>query len=149
MGSIEQIIADVNLNSKGKYFVNFPKERHFKDDIVTIYQLGNQNYEILSDIIFRNPLETPKGYGVFNKEGYIFVPPGITITRKSQKDIGYGILGTANKSAGVIEILDTLYGTDFEEVLMHESIHLENWDASESWVRYETKQRCKFETRFH
>jgi hypothetical protein len=90
-----------------------------------------------------------RAYDSFDQKGYIFVPPGITIERKSQKDIGYGILGTANLSGRVIQILETLYGKDFEEVLMHEALHIQNWDKPEAWVRYETKQRCSFPTRFH
>lgn len=146
--NINNIVEKVILESLIRYKTDtelitstIDKEVNFLPKNYFLNTNNLNNYSIM-DLNKRN-------YDIFSGEGYIFVPPGIRIERKSQKDIGYGILGTANKSAGVIQILDSLYGKDFEEVLTHESIHIENWDATESWVRYETKQRCNFETRFH
>ncbi len=127
----------------GLILINSPVEDMIKNEYYKSGIIISEENKYLKQIL------DSRKYDSFDQKGYIFVPPNVRIERLAQKDIGYGILGTANLSAGVIQILETLYGKDFEEVLTHETIHLENWDKSESWVRYETKNRCDFPTRFH
>ena len=149
--TLDKILEKVLFESKVRYVSNSKSQSYLIDKIRFNEDYDSNNSYFVSDLENNYSIDnnTKKSYKSFNQSGYIFVPHGVRIERKSQRDIGYGILGTANKSRGVIEILETLYGKDFEEVLMHESLHLEDWDASESTIRARTKERCNFETRFH
>ncbi len=57
------------------------------------------------------------------------------VSRKSQSEIGYGVLGRTWIGTSEIEILDTLQGAAFEEVLLHEQMHQLHPGASEQEIR--------------
>ena len=157
MGSIGGLDNIVNDLSKFSHLYLNPKfksedfEKKSKDGIILISSIDEINLKkgyykqsgvlLSAENMYFEQLKKSRGYDSFSQEGYIFVPPGIRVERLAQKDIGYGILGTASLSGRVIQVLETLYGKEFEEVLLHETLHIQNWDKPESWVRYETKHR--------
>ena len=156
ISTLDKIIEKVLFESKVRYN---------SSNVLSINQNTSKSevYDTLSKMVVYHDAKAADNYNQsvpkkanynFTSNGYIFVPSGVILKRMSQQEIGYGTLGIAIKSigtAGFIGILDSLYGNDFEEVLSHEAIHLENWDWSEAKVRYETAQRVKskFEPRFH
>jgi hypothetical protein len=54
---------------------------------------------------------------------YVYTPSNIIVQRASEQELGRGVLGVAYVGLNVIKILDTLYGSDFEEVKKHEVLH--------------------------
>lgn len=148
-GTLDKVIKKVLFEAMVRYGTNNQTNIEYNPMLRDYASLLNKDYHVGISLNDYTIQKNSKPYSIFSGEGYIFVPPGVIVKRMNQNELGYGTLGIAIKSLGLIGVLETLYGNDFNEVLMHESIHLENWDATESWVRQETKQRCDFETRFH
>ncbi|MBI2130034.1 hypothetical protein HYU07_07450 [Candidatus Woesearchaeota archaeon] len=80
---------------------------------------------------------------------YTFIPSGVTIRRAPQAHLGFGVLGRAFPGLNVIEILETLYGSDFEEVKFHEVKHVQYPHLSEIEIRQKVKSELPFEARYH
>lgn len=80
---------------------------------------------------------------------YTFIPSGVTIRRAPQAHLGFGVLGRAFPGLNVIEILETLYGSDFEEVKFHEVKHVQYPLLSEIEIRQKVKSELPFEARYH
>lgn len=77
-------------------------------------------------------LETPK-------EAVLLAPGNWVISRVPKEVLGEGVLGRCWPNTGIIEILNTLTGADYEEVQQHEFNHLLHPEESESQVRYRTR----------
>jgi len=80
---------------------------------------------------------------------YVFVPTNLAVRKVPQYALGTGVLGRTWPGTGVIEILAGLYGDDFNEVLMHEVLHNIYPSDSEGTIRYKTKQRMSFPTKWN
>lgn len=74
---------------------------------------------------------------------------GVTIRRAPAATLGRGVLGRAFPSYGLIEILDSLTGNDFEEVKAHELMHMAYPQKSEYEIRQLTRLSLPFSPRFH
>ncbi len=83
------------------------------------------------------------------KESYVFFPKNMNVTRASGYTLGEGVFGRTWTATGSIEILDSLYDNDFQEVLLHEVLHNLYPNDSEWMIRQKTKDRLWFEPRWH
>jgi hypothetical protein len=57
------------------------------------------------------------------------------VSRRPHSEMGYGTLGRTWLGTDRIEILDTLQGAEFEEVLLHEQMHQLHPEATELEIR--------------
>lgn len=139
-------------------FENLPeKKSNFLDNnFLTNYWLNQEfTYEINFPIkpasrYFNYESYTFKPSELYpQKESYIFFPKKMSVTRASNYILGEGVLGRTWPSTGAIEILEGLYGYDFEEVLLHEILHNIYPQDNESTIRKKTKERIWFEPRWH
>lgn len=80
---------------------------------------------------------------------YVYLPSGIRIERVSQGILGDKVLGRAFPGLNTIQILDTLYGLDLEEVKKHEINHITYPFLTEHQIRMKTRQELPFYTRYH
>ncbi|MEM3374124.1 MAG: hypothetical protein QXE31_02790 [Candidatus Woesearchaeota archaeon] len=77
-------------------------------------------------------------YGSF---GYfsLFVPTGVIVNRVPQSVLGNGVLGRAFIYSNYIEILDSLVGNEYIEVLTHEVLHILYPEKKEMEIRMITR----------
>lgn len=85
----------------------------------------------------------------YNGSFYVYTPSGVKIERVPQGMLGHNVLGRAFPGANIIQILDALYGFDFEEVKKHEINHILYPSLTEYQIRVKTKQELPFYTRYH
>jgi hypothetical protein len=64
---------------------------------------------------------------------------GVTIRRVPKETLGYRVLGRAFPGQNVVEISDELKGDDFEEVKLHELLHIQDPFCSEYNIRARTR----------
>jgi hypothetical protein len=64
---------------------------------------------------------------------------GVRIRRVPKEVLGYRVLGRAFPGMNLIEIVDTLEGDEFEEVKLHELLHIQDPFASEYNIRARTR----------
>ncbi len=76
-----------------------------------------------------------------SKFAYMFVPRNVQVHRVSQNVLGPNVLGRTWPGSGQIEILNSLYGDAFREVLQHELNHINYPHLSEQEVREKTKMQ--------
>ena len=69
----------------------------------------------------------------------LFVPSGVIIRRVSQNILGTGVLGRAFLGMNYIEILDSLFGNAYQEVLTHEVMHIMYPQKKEMEIRHITR----------
>lgn len=123
--------------SKVKEEIN-KKEKYYKENEKKIIK---KNYYYLPS--FKNKLL------YYNGSFYVYTPSGTKIERVSQAILGHNVLGRAFPGLNIIQILDTLYGLDFEEVKKHEVNHIIYPFLTEEQIRLKTKQELPFYTRYH
>jgi hypothetical protein len=70
---------------------------------------------------------------------YNFIPTDIIVRKVPEHVLGVGILGRAYVHLKYIEILDTLIGNDYVEVLTHEILHIQLPHYSETKIRLTTR----------
>jgi predicted DNA binding protein len=80
---------------------------------------------------------------------YIFTPSSTKIVRVPEYVIGQGVLGVAFPGLNYIMVLDSLHGTDFEEVKKHEVNHILFPNLTEYEIMRRTKAEFPFPTRYH
>ncbi|MBT4351132.1 hypothetical protein HOD20_01260 [archaeon] len=80
----------------------------------------------------RNQKEKEHNYG-------LFIPSGVTVRRVSQNSLGNGVLGRAFIGQNYIEILDSLSGNAYQEVLTHEVLHIIHPEKKEMEIRNMTR----------
>lgn len=73
----------------------------------------------------------------------------IEIRRVPRFKLGYGVIGRAFPKLGIIEIADDLYGYDFEEVKIHEMLHIKHPEKTEYEIRHLTKMLLPFKPKWH
>lgn len=80
---------------------------------------------------------------------YIFEPDSVRVVRASAAEMGNGVLGLAYTGMGLVKILDTLHGADYDEVLKHELNHVKYPNKSEWEIRRMTKQELGGNCKYH
>ncbi|MBN1502224.1 hypothetical protein JW930_01660 [Candidatus Woesearchaeota archaeon] len=70
---------------------------------------------------------------------YLFVPADIMVRRVPQYILGTGILGRAFIHMNYIEVLDSLFGPEYIEVLTHEILHIRYPQKGEIEIRLITR----------
>ena len=110
------------------------------------YFFTKKTKEGISGIVYYSPAKSK------NKEDEMYIysvlPIGTVIRRVPQHVLGEHVLGRAWLFSHVIEILDTLYGTDFEEVKRHEILHLQYPLKTEREIRDMTKASMPYECKY-
>ena len=84
--------------------------------------------------------ETEKKNKIDNELIYGFIPSNITVRRVPSYILGTGVLGRAFIHQNYVEILDSLIGTDYIEVLTHELFHINMPHYSETQIRSMTRR---------
>jgi hypothetical protein len=69
----------------------------------------------------------------------LFVPSGVTVSRVPTSVLGTGVLGRAFIYQNHIEILDSLFGNEYIEVLTHEVLHILHPEKKEMDIRQMTR----------
>ncbi len=69
----------------------------------------------------------------------LFIPTGVVVRRVPQNILGNGVLGRAFIHQNYIEVLDSLIGNEYTEVLTHEVFHIMYPDKHEKDIRMMTK----------
>ncbi len=81
--------------------------------------------------------------------GYVFIPQKVTVNRVPKNVIGEYVLGQTFAGTWNVDILNTLEGKDFEEVLLHEVLHNIYPADTERMIREKTRRLLPFEPRWH
>jgi hypothetical protein len=69
----------------------------------------------------------------------LFALSGVTVRRVPQHILGNGVLGRAFIHSNYIEILDSLIGNEYNEVLTHEVLHILHPEKKEMDIRQMTR----------
>ncbi|MBU0667143.1 MAG: hypothetical protein ABIC91_00215 [Nanoarchaeota archaeon] len=94
-------------------------------------------------------LQQPK-YGLLKEDKqYFFSPVKFTIKKVPQYELGERVLGRAFLYTNEIELLETLSGHDFQEVLTHELLHLQYPNDNELIIRDKTRDRLDFSSKWN
>lgn len=80
---------------------------------------------------------------------YTFTSNSVTLVRATQGELGEGTLGVAYPGLGLIKVLDSLYGTDFDEVFRHEVNHINYPSMPEREIRNMTRQQCTYDCKYN
>ncbi|MBD3203701.1 hypothetical protein GF327_05360 [Candidatus Woesearchaeota archaeon] len=156
--SLEQVLESLtNLDEDHKDIFliedtseSVPKEIIVKADSkeketpkIILYKVSNEFYNVY--LRKKNEDENSnKNYinlkqGQPNKYSYGFVPANVVVRKVPEYILGTGVLGRAFVYSNYIEILDTLVGADYMEVLTHELLHIKLPHYSETQIRELTK----------
>ncbi len=85
-----------------------------------------------------------------NVADYFLLSPGsIKLIRATQGELGEGVLGVAYPGLGLIKVLDSLYGTDFDEVYRHEVNHILLPSMPERDIRNLTASQCSYQCKYN
>jgi len=97
------------------------------------------------------PKRFPLYYYAYRKISpyYLFVQDSVRITRLPEYVLGQGVLGVAFPHSNYVLILDSLHGTDFEEVLRHEMNHIMFPCLTEYETRIRTRAELPFPANYH
>ena len=80
-----------------------------------------------------------KSYDPGTKDYGLFIPTGVVVQRVPQYILGTGVLGRAFIGQNYIEILDSLVGDAYQEVLTHEVFHIQYPEKKEMEIRQMTR----------
>ncbi len=86
----------------------------------------------LKDLLLKLPKREKSEYG-------LFLPSGVTVSRVPQSVLGNGVLGRAFIYSNHIEILESLMGHEYFEVLTHEVLHILHPEKKEPEIRQITR----------
>ena len=133
--------------AKGAVYSLMPDEEYLKqmEEEVAKQVIEQQMYEQINVMPYYQPHSAKVEYD----NSYVCNMNGIQVRRLPGPSMGHGVLGRAWLGTNTVEILDTLYGNDFLEVLLHEINHLNNPYLSESEIRQKTKREVWFQPRYH
>jgi len=119
----------------------FIEEPDKKKPKFVLYQIFENSYYVYSrskrDYIKENSSskkvhEEESSYG-------LFAPTGVVVRRVPQNILGNGVLGRAFIHSNYIEILDSLMGNEYQEVLTHEVLHIMYPEKREMEIRQITR----------
>ncbi|MBT3720562.1 hypothetical protein HN789_00660 [archaeon] len=126
----EILINDNKISSKAKILLY-----EFEQGMYYVYTKKESNINPYLDL---NPkIHNPKSE--FEMPFGLFVPSGVIIRRVSQNILGTGVLGRAFLGMNYIEILDSLFGNAYQEVLTHEVMHIMYPQKKEMEIRHITR----------
>jgi hypothetical protein len=74
-----------------------------------------------------------------DKDYGLYIPTGVVVQRVPQNILGNGVLGRAFIGQNYIEILDSLVGDAYMEVLTHEVFHIQYPEKREMEIRHMTR----------
>ena len=111
---------------------------------MVFYQLSDNLYYVYTrsktPIVYSNVApKIPIDPDLQQSIGGLFVPSGVMIRRVSQNILGTGVLGRAFLGMNYIEILDSLSGNAYQEVLTHEVLHIIHPQKKEMEIRHMTR----------
>ncbi len=107
----------------------------FEKDMYYVYVKRKQTQDIYTSIAPKIPKDPD-----LKKHNYgLFIPSGVVVRRVSQSILGTGVLGRAFIGMNYIEILDSLLGNAYQEVLAHEVMHIMHPDKKEMEIRNMTR----------
>ena len=153
--TLEEILETLARESENKDAFIFPLEEQVKPVIKPEEQiLIIEEQEKKPKFVFYEVLENLY-YVYFRSEEYdikvrdipkqekaeygLFLPSGVTVNRVSQSILGNGVLGRAFIYSNHIEILDSLMGHEYFEVLTHEVLHILHPEKKEPEIRQMTR----------
>ncbi|MEK6916153.1 MAG: hypothetical protein AABW92_00255 [Nanoarchaeota archaeon] len=110
------------------------------DDLYYVYT--KQEEETIWKNYVKHESKQEKDYGMF-------VPSGVMVRRVPQNILGNGVLGRAFIHSNYIEILDSLIGNEYLEVLTHEVLHIVHPDKGEMTIRQMTRYQVGTKTTYH
>ena len=102
-------------------------ESEKKPDII-LYELNDDTYYVFK-----------AGYEDKTTSYGVFIPTGVTVRRVPQHVLETGVLGRAFINSNYIEILDSLVGSEYNEVLTHEVLHIMHPEKKELEIRQMTR----------
>lgn len=156
--SLEEILETLARESEDKNAFVFPLEQQIKSErikpeeqILIIEEPGEIKpkfvfYEVLENlyyVYFRSEVHENKLKEFVPKEDKseygLFLPSGVTVRRVPQNILGTGVLGRAFIYHNQIEILDSLMGHEYFEVLTHEVLHILHPEKKEPEIRQITR----------
>lgn len=119
-------------------FLLIEEPNEIKPQFVFYEVLENLYYVYFRSEVYENklkefvPKEEKSEYG-------LFLPSGVTVRRVPQNILGTGVLGRAFIYHNQIEILDSLMGHEYFEVLTHEVLHILHPEKKEPEIRQITR----------
>ncbi|MEM2139018.1 MAG: hypothetical protein QXM96_02605 [Candidatus Woesearchaeota archaeon] len=120
-------------------------EEKLSNNKIFLYEFFPNTYYVYVKKIADKDKETKKGKekenNVYASFGYfsLFVPTGVIVRSVPQSVLGNGVLGRAFIYQNYIEILDSLVGNEYIEVLTHEVLHIMYPEKKETEIRLMTR----------
>lgn len=111
----------------------FPDEHIRPKPKVLLYDVGKGYYYVYKQ------REGPKKGEHRMDQPKLYVPTGVVVRMVPSSILGNGVLGRAFLHQNYIEILNTLAGADYTEVLTHELLHIRHPEYGEMKVRQITR----------
>ncbi|MBU0756695.1 MAG: hypothetical protein KKF44_01400 [Nanoarchaeota archaeon] len=106
---------------------------------IVLYKSHDNVYVAYARVYSENTAEDNNPEEDIRSKGMKYVKSDIIIRRVPEYILGVGVLGRAFIFENYIEILDTLVGHDYQEVLKHEQLHIAHPEYSEIRIREITK----------
>ncbi len=110
-----------------------------------LYQLSEDTYYVYArkrEERERDSNYNPQRHDAQEKDYGLFIPTGVVVRRVPQNILGNGVLGRAFIHQDYIEVLDSLMGNEYMEVLTHEVFHIMYPEKREAEVRQMTRNCC-------
>ncbi|AJF61859.1 TPA: hypothetical protein HA239_02135 [Candidatus Woesearchaeota archaeon] len=127
--------------------VDLPDPKHN----ILLYEVSRDFYYVYTKQDKREPVWTE--YAISEKQEEkdygLFAPSGVIVRRVSQNTLGNGVLGRAFIHSNYIEILDSLMGSEYQEVLTHEVLHILHPEKGEMDIRQMTRYQLGSRTTYH
>ncbi|MFH2021216.1 MAG: hypothetical protein ABIJ34_07390 [archaeon] len=118
-----------------------------------LYELSDGSYLVYKKKDDSEEGEEKNAKGTYatesGKDYELFVPTGVTVRRVPQNVLGNGVLGRAFIHSNYIEILDSLMGNEYTEVLTHEVYHILFPEKKEMEIRQMTMYTLGNATVYH
>jgi len=124
---LEEQILFVNEKPESKLLLY-----QLSDNMYYVYQKNNAEKEIWKNHIPDLAKLEETSYDMFE-------PTGLVVRRVPQNILGTGVLGRAFLGQNYIEILDSLSGNAYQEVLTHEILHIIYPQKREAEIRHLTR----------
>jgi hypothetical protein len=108
-----------------------------------LYEIAHNSYLVY--VREENIYSSEKPGNASKTDSYgLFVPSGVVVRRVPQNILGNGVLGRAFIHSSYIEILDSLMGHEYMEVLTHEVLHIMHPEKKEADIRQMTRNYLPF-----
>jgi len=119
----------------------FIEEPDKKKPKFVLYQIFENSYYVYSRSKRDSIKENSASKKVHEEESSygLFAPTGVVVRRVPQNILGNGVLGRAFIHSNYIEILDSLMGNEYQEVLTHEVLHIMYPEKREMEIRQITR----------